>query len=251
MSDGTYGAGFFYYVMELADDDVRRRDRNHPLFAAHPERAASGSSLPANECIRLGLLLTEALGALHANGLTHRDIKPSNIIFVKGVPKAGRHRPGRDDRQQSFVGTEGYVPPEGPGTAQADIYSLGKVLYEISMGKDRLDFPEVNTDLEARGDKEQLLELNDILLKTCATNPGKRYRSAEELHQDLVRLTNGEVVGRRRWPWFVGVLLLILLVAGGATFWKMRARWPQKPVGRQPRRSRPSPQGRWCYWAIG
>jgi len=29
---------------------------------------------------------------------------------------------------QSLVGTEGYIPPEGPGTAQADIYSLGKVL---------------------------------------------------------------------------------------------------------------------------
>ena len=32
----------------------------------------------------------------------------------------------------SIVGTEGYLPPEGPGAPQADIFSLGKVLYEIN-----------------------------------------------------------------------------------------------------------------------
>ena len=47
--------------------------------------------------------------------------------------------------QNSFVGTEGYIPPEGPGTPRADIFSLGKVLYEISTGKDRLDFPEIDS----------------------------------------------------------------------------------------------------------
>ena len=35
---------------------------------------------------------------------------------------------------QSIVGTEGYLPPEGPGTPQADLYSLGTVLCEISTG---------------------------------------------------------------------------------------------------------------------
>ena len=42
---------------------------------------------------------------------------------------------------RSFVGTEGFIPPEGPGAPQADLYSLGKVLYEISTGNDRRDFP--------------------------------------------------------------------------------------------------------------
>ena len=40
------------------------------------------------------------------------------------------------------------MPPEGPGSPAADVYSLGKVLYEIAMGKDRLDFPELSTGLD-------------------------------------------------------------------------------------------------------
>ena len=52
------------------------------------------------------------------------------------------------DATCSFVGTEGYLPPEGPGTPQADLYSLGKVLYEASTGKDRRDFPELPSQLD-------------------------------------------------------------------------------------------------------
>ena len=35
---------------------------------------------------------------------------------------------------RSIVGTEGYLPPEGPGTPQADIFALGRVLYEATTG---------------------------------------------------------------------------------------------------------------------
>ena len=35
---------------------------------------------------------------------------------------------------RSFVGTEGYLPPEGPGTPAADIFALGKGLYEAPSG---------------------------------------------------------------------------------------------------------------------
>jgi serine/threonine protein kinase len=67
-------------------------------------------------------------------GLVHRDIKPSNIIFVNGALKLADVGCVTDlgDAAMSYVRTEGFIPPEGPGTMQADIYSLGKVLYEIS-----------------------------------------------------------------------------------------------------------------------
>ena len=42
---------------------------------------------------------------------------------------------------QSQTGTQGFIPPEGSGTIRADIYSLGKVLYEISTGLDRNEYP--------------------------------------------------------------------------------------------------------------
>src|SRR4030088_2844236 len=108
--------GFFYYVMELADDETSGAEIDIANYSPRTLRSNTGA-LPANECIRLGLLLTEALGALHDHGLTHRDIKPSNIIFVHGAPKLADIGLVASTGQQSFVGTEGYVPPEGPGTA--------------------------------------------------------------------------------------------------------------------------------------
>ncbi|MGZ5022586.1 MAG: protein kinase domain-containing protein, partial [Chthoniobacterales bacterium] len=206
--------GFFYYVMELADDETSGAEIEITNYSPRTLKTNGGAPLPANECIRLGLRLTEALGTLHDHGLTHRDIKPSNIIFVKGAPKLADIGLVATHGQQSFVGTEGYVPPEGPGTPQADLYSLGKVLYEISMGKDRLDFPEVGTDLEDRADKPQLLELNSILLKACASSPNKRYRDAEQMRRDLALVDRGEPTLRKRWPWILA-LLLVAAIAGG------------------------------------
>jgi hypothetical protein len=191
-------AGFFYYVMELADDRVSGANIDVTRYAPKTLRSDHGEALPVSECLRLGLLLADALSALHREGLAHRDIKPSNIIFVNGAPKLADIGLVATSGQRSFVGTEGYVPPEGPGTAQADLYSLGKVLYEIAMGKDRLDFPEIGTNLEARADKEQLLQFNEVLLKACAHKPTQRYSSADELRQDLERIESGKPAKRFR-----------------------------------------------------
>ncbi len=201
-------AGFFYYVMELADDQSTGQeiDPIHYSPKTLDAEIQTHRALPVAECVRLGLSLAEALSVLHARGLAHRDIKPSNIIFVGGEPKLADIGLVATSGQRSFVGTEGYVPPEGPGTAQADIYSLGKLLYEISMGKDRMEFPAVSTNLDERSDKPQLLQLNDLLLKACANDPAKRYASAEELRADLLRLEKGESMRRRRAGWIPALI---------------------------------------------
>ena len=65
-------------------------------------------------------------------------------MFVNGIPKlADIGLVALAERTMSFVGTEGYLPPEGPGTVQADLFSLGKVLYEII---DRIYRQHVSTD---------------------------------------------------------------------------------------------------------
>jgi len=71
--------------------------------------------------------LAEALEYLHSHGLVHRDIKPSNIVYVKGEPCLADIGLVTNIRDAS---TLGYIPPEGPGKPAADIYNLGKVLYE-------------------------------------------------------------------------------------------------------------------------
>src|SRR5262249_47900716 len=97
---------------------------------------------------------------------------------------------------KSYVGTEGFIPPEGPGTPQADIYSLGKVLYEISTGKDRRNFPEPATLLGEFADHARLLEFNEVVLKACQGDPRKRYSSAEQMRSDLLLLESGRSVKR-------------------------------------------------------
>ena len=214
--------GFFYYVMELADDHVQGTwvDPAHYVPKTLKAELSRRSRLLVDECLSIGLSLTQALGELHRKGLVHRDIKPANIIFVGGQPKIADIGLVASTGQLSYVGTEGYVPPEGPGSAKADIYSLGKVMYEIAMGKDRLDFPALNSNLAELPDRERLLRLNEVLLHACANDPDLRYASAEEMHHDLARLRAGKSAGSRgptRWPW--GLAALSALSIAGALYY--------------------------------
>src|SRR5204863_3079395 len=104
----------------------------------------------------------------------------------------------------SYVGTEGFIPPEGPGTPQADLYSLGKVLYEVSTGKDRHEFPELPVQWSESPEYAGLLELNEVILHSCHQNPAKRYNSAWEMHGELLLVLNGKSLRRlhmleQRW----------------------------------------------------
>lgn len=214
--------GFFYYVMELADDHLHGPtiDPAHYIPKTLKTELSRRKRLLADECVALGLSLTEALAALHRAELVHRDIKPANVIFVGGHPKIADIGLVAATGQDSFVGTEGYVPPEGPGAAQADIYSLGKVLYEMAMGKDRMDFPALDTRLDMLPDKETLLRLNEVLLCACATNLDERYKRAESMLEDLERIRDGRPLyaRARRRSRFIALGLMIAIAAPGAWF---------------------------------
>src|SRR5262249_44439388 len=135
----------------------------------------------------------------HKHELVHRDIKPSNIIFVNGVPKlADIGLVAALKEAHSYVGTEGFIPPEGPGTPQADLYSLGKVLYEVSTGKDRHEFPVLPAQWSESPEYAGLLELNEVILHSCDQNPAKRFASAWEMHGELLLVLNGKSVRRLR-----------------------------------------------------
>jgi serine/threonine protein kinase len=194
--------GCFYYVMELADDRLNGQEIDPISY--EPKSLQSilrqRGHLPAEETLEIALALTTALAHLHSHGLVHRDIKPSNIIFVHGLPKlADIGLVSSVDATRSFVGTEGFLPPEGPGTAQADIYSLGKVLYEACTGRDRKDFPELPTALHELPDRERLLELNAIISKACRAEVRDRYQSAEQMREDLVLAQGGKsIIGLRK-----------------------------------------------------
>ncbi|MFZ1072778.1 MAG: serine/threonine-protein kinase [Verrucomicrobiia bacterium] len=212
---GGEAAGYFYCVMELADDVATGQNINpenyRPRTLAHD--LIGRRHLPIGECIRLGATIASALGFLHRHGLIHRDIKPSNIIFVNGFPKladtglvAGLFEPS------SYVGTEGFIAPEGPGTIQADIYSLGKVLYEISTGRDRNDYPELPARLEDNREGRDLIQFNKIVVKACRASPWQRYKSADELMAALLTFQFCGHDPRRKAP---RSLLTLLIEIGG------------------------------------
>ena len=185
--------GYFYYVMEVADDETTGQSIQAESYVPKTlSRVLRGGRLPLAECLRLGLALTEALGCLHRHGLIHRDIKPSNIIFVKGAPKfADIGLVTGIGEGATFVGTEGYLPPEGPGSARADLYSMGKVLYEMSFGQSAEDFPMLPARLPEFDRVTELMQLNEVILRACHQDPSQRFPSAEEMCQELAGLGLG------------------------------------------------------------
>ncbi len=152
----------------------------HPRTLKHDLQTRG--RLPLTECLQIGRALTTALEHLHGHGLVHRDIKPSNVIFVNGVPKlADIGLVANIDATMSFVGTAGYVPPEGPGKPTGDIYSLGKLLYEISVGRDTAAFPELPTAWESFADQAGQLEDNQMVLSLEGYTYARMGRREEAL----------------------------------------------------------------------
>lgn len=247
--------GFYYYVMELADDAVRGAQIDD--LAAYNARTVTSDMkaqgrLDLHFCREAGMYLADALAYMHDHGLTHRDIKPSNIIFVGGMCKLADIGLVAASGERTFVGTEGFVPPEGPGTPQADIYSLGKVLYEMSSGNDRMEFPEVPQGL--RDDEWELwMDLNRVICRSCAPNLNERYANAHLLMSAL------QSVGKKRpepvWRGVARTAMRMLatsaLVGGALVMAKQQRDWsytiaapekaqlvgpvlPETPVGGRP-----------------
>ncbi len=205
---------FYYYVMELGDDVHTGDDINPVEYEALTLRGDHHEGLadqwPVHDCVDIGLRLSEALQHLHDNGLAHRDVKPSNVIFVGGKAKLADIGLVAARGQRTFVGTEGFVPPEGPGSAKADIYSLGKVLYEITTGMDRMNFPELPEKMPGGRDRKLWLELNRIICEVCEPRITKRkISSAAELANSLRRLKRG----KRRRPRGISLAITSLFLA--------------------------------------
>jgi len=100
--------------------------------------------LPAGEAVRVAAEVCEALEVAHAAGLVHRDIKPANIVLAGGQVKVLDFGIARAEGATRVTGTVGvlgtaaYLSPEQasgrPAGPQADLYSLGCVLFEMLTG---------------------------------------------------------------------------------------------------------------------
>lgn len=197
------------------------------------EEWMAGGSLPLDEVLDTAIQAARALAALHGRGLRHGDVSGANLIRSPGgtikLVDFGLCRPlPLEDRLPSssstfaetengmavrtgLSGTPGYMAPElilgnTPGAA-ADLYALGTVIYQMITGQPP---SEAGSPLEIcrttlrdvippmsrhRGDVP--LDLERIVRQALAKDPARRYRNAEALLQDLMRLRRQLVPGRR------------------------------------------------------
>lgn len=162
------------------------------------------------DVIQLGLDMAQALADCRKLDIIHRDIKPGNIfIDQNGTYKLGDFGTARNlERTQgglSVKGTYNYMAPEvyhgrsyGPSV---DIYSVGMVMYRMCNGgygafidpsSKKHTYEEMTSSLTKRMSGHELPApvhadpgLAQVILKACAYDPGKRYRSPVELMEAL------------------------------------------------------------------
>lgn len=144
-----------------------------------------GKMVP-EEAVRLIQGVARGLGYAHKKNLIHRDIKPENILLQREgeewVPKIvdfGLARVGRESELSVTgygMGTLWYMPPEQRRDAKrvnhtADIYALGKTLYELLTGDepDQVDSEKVPPTMAK------------LILHCVKINPDERFFSADEL----------------------------------------------------------------------
>ncbi|MGB1761060.1 MAG: serine/threonine protein kinase, partial [Verrucomicrobiales bacterium] len=207
---------FYYYVMEVADDQISGPvivpDQYAPKNLSN--EISNQGRISLKECCDWGSLMADALDHIHNAELAHRDIKPSNIIFVDGVPKIADIGLVAATGQRTFVGTEGFVPPEGPGKPEADIYSLGMVLYEMTSGRDRFDFPSVSEFEGSLEEKIKWHKLNEIICRACSNNIAKRYKSASKMSGDIESIKKSSHSSRKFSNQSLLALLIVTTVLG-------------------------------------
>ena len=144
--------------------------------------------------------------------VVHRDISPGNLFLtyegqVKvldfGIAKAGTQL--TETRAGQVKGKFAYIAPEqaraGSHDHRADLWSLGVVMWEVFAGrrlfKGDSEISTLNNAL--RSDIVQLdhavdvpQELSDIVGRALQRDPDERYRSAQELREDLDAFTRHE-----------------------------------------------------------
>ena len=169
----------------------------------------------------LGIQAAEALEHAHGQGVLHRDIKPANLL-VDGdghlwITDFGLAR-FRDresvTRSGDLIGTVRYMSPEqalGKHSEidhRTDVYGLGATLYELLTQTPLFEGSETGELVSKVLNESPRLprsidptiprDLETIILKALAKDPGERYETTAALADDLIRYhENLPIRGRR------------------------------------------------------
>ncbi|MFY9252080.1 MAG: serine/threonine-protein kinase [Fuerstiella sp.] len=198
------------------------------MHQATTQVSVSGQSSTANlsgtrssywqNVARIGVQVADGLAHAHSMGILHRDIKPANLlldeagsVWITDFGLARLTDSSQLTRTGEVVGTLRYLPPEqlsGQSDQRSDIYSVGLTLYEMATlqpafpesdpRKLMTQVAESNPAAPRKIDPGIPRDLETIILKSMAAEPGNRYATATELANDLRRFLEGQPIQARR-----------------------------------------------------
>ncbi len=179
----------------------------------------------------------EGVKAIHEKGIYHRDLKPENILLDGEIPKIADFGLARSIRLESITssleikGTPTYMAPEQfvdfKGTDQrADIYALGKILYEAVEGRippEKIPFKQVGL----KDPKTPFFKaLDEIIRRATEEDPEKRFFTVDEFKEALEKALEIESTlqpskkSQKTYLWVLITFLVFLLAFGGGYWWK-------------------------------
>ncbi|WP_437827698.1 serine/threonine protein kinase [Sorangium sp. So ce1153] len=202
------GDGTYFIVMEYVDGADLRALLEHQKKVGRPMSVEVAAFMAAKMC--QGLAYAHDLATADGKPLqiVHRDITPANVLITRygevkivdfGLAKASSQLAESD--AGIIKGKFGYLAPETvleQGVDQrVDIFALGIILWEMLAGR-RLflgdsDYITVRLVRDAVIPSLQQLnsevprELEQIIRRALARDPGARYRNARDLGRDLTR----------------------------------------------------------------
>ncbi|MEE9324565.1 MAG: protein kinase, partial [Dehalococcoidia bacterium] len=163
---------------------------------------APDSKLDLEQTLEIAKAVCRGLAFAHSKEIVHRDIKPGNVwLTSEGVAKVGDFGlaiavdRSRLTQEGMMVGTVSYMPPEqalgSEVTPQADLYSLGAMLYEMVtarppfLGDDPVAIisQHINTAPVAPSwhNAQCPKPLEALILRLLAKDPSERPESAADV----------------------------------------------------------------------
>lgn len=247
--------------------EIGERDGHHFLSMEFVEgqnfaEIVREKPLPARVAAGHLKTIAEAVQHAHERGILHRDLKPSNVLLdALGQPRITDfglakllHNGEEITLTGQVLGSPNHMPPEqamgkrSTATPQADVYSLGAILYQLltcrppfqgeTLQEILLQVQTVEPVAPRRLNPSVPPDLQTMCLKCLQKETAQRYASAQELADDLGRfLANKPIRARpvppveRVWLWckrrpvvaaMSGALLLAVLLGLGGIFWQWR-----------------------------